>query len=194
MKKSRFTETQIVGILKEAEGGLPMEDLRGLRDKALLLLAYDSLCRRSELASIRLDDVECDDGMSPVYIRLRRSKTDQEAFGIIVRPTTRTLACIKDWIDSSRIRGGHLFRGIKNNSEIMEGINPGQINRIYKRLAENAGLPKKKIKRISGHSIRIGAAQDLAESGSSLPKIMVKGRWSKVETVMRYIERANGNI
>jgi putative transposase len=33
MKKSRFTETQNVGILKEAESGLPMADL--LRNHAI---------------------------------------------------------------------------------------------------------------------------------------------------------------
>ena len=38
----------------------------------------------------------------------------------------------------------------------------------------------------SGHSKRIGAAQDMLSGGTSIGQIMVKVRWSKVDTVMRY--------
>ena len=48
------------------------------------------------------------------------------------------------------------------------------------------------IKDISGHSMRVGAAQDLMTSGLSLPMIMNRGRWSKTDTVMRYIEFFKG--
>ncbi len=44
------------------------------------------------------------------------------------------------------------------------------------------------IQKISGHSMRVGAAQDLLLSGASMPMIMNRGRWSKTDTVMRYIE------
>ena len=43
---------------------------------------------------------------------------------------------------------------------------------------------------ISSHSIRIGAAQDLLLTGKSFPEIMNRGRWSKIDTVMRYAESA----
>jgi site-specific recombinase XerD len=33
-------------------------DLRGIRDQALLLLAYDGMCRRSEIVSLKVDDIE----------------------------------------------------------------------------------------------------------------------------------------
>jgi len=65
-----------------------------------------------------------------------------------------------------------------------------QINRIYKSIARNAGLDETFIKGISGHSIRVGAAQDLLNSGASMPIIMQRGRWSKTDTVMRYVEHA----
>ena len=36
--------------------------------------------------------------------------------------------------------------------------------------------------------MRVGAAQDLMKSGEDFPTIMNRGRWSKIDTVMRYIE------
>lgn len=37
--------------------------------------------------------------------------------------------------------------------------------------------------------MRVGAAQDLLREGVSLPNIMNRGRWSKTDTVMRYVEQ-----
>ena len=93
-------------------------DVRGLRDKALLLLAYDSLCRRSELVSFRLSDVEYGDIGLPLRIKLRRSKTDQEAIGKIIRLSFKTQEAIKAWIEIVRIEDGFLFRGIRNSGDI----------------------------------------------------------------------------
>ena len=122
-------------------------DSRGLRDKALLLLAYDSLFRRSELVSLRLNDIEYNNSGLPFRIKLRRSKTDQEAIGKVIRLSPKAQEAVQAWIKITRIEDGFLFRGIKNNGDISQGINPGQINRIYKRLAEKAGLPKIIIKK-----------------------------------------------
>lgn len=163
-------------------------DLRGIRDKALIPLAYDSLCRRGKLVSIRIDDIEHDNTGMPTRICLRRSKTDQEAIGRLIRINTKTQQAIKYWIDCSKINDGFLFRGIKNNGYKSENLSPGQINRIYKRMALAANIPIDQIKNISGHSIRADAAQNLVNSGVILPALMNRGRWSKPETAMRYAE------
>ena len=55
--------------------------LRGIRDRALLLTAYDSMCRRSELVSLTVNDLIIDPKNSSVKIKLRRSKTDQDGLG-----------------------------------------------------------------------------------------------------------------
>jgi len=121
-------------------------------------------------------------------VKLRKSKTDQEANGKFIRFGPKTQCAIGGWIQISTINDGFIFRGIKNNGDILKSLNPGQINRIYKRLAEMSGLPKEIIKNISGHSLRVGGAQDLLASGASLASLMNRGRWSKPETVMRYVE------
>ena len=68
-------------------------DLREKRDKALISLACDSLCRRSELISLMLSDIDFDRKGIPVRVKLRKSKTDQEAIGetLFISPETQWL-------------------------------------------------------------------------------------------------------
>ena len=84
-----------------------------------------------------------------------------------------------------------LFCGLNRSLDLSSNIGAGQINRIYKKIAKKAGLDESAIKGISGHSMRVGAAQDLLKSGASMSIIMQRGRWSKTDTVMRYVEHTN---
>lgn len=173
--------------------GATANNLRGIRDRALLLLAYDSMCRRSELVSLRISDFHSNDlcDQNQIKIRLRKSKTDQEQIGRWIYPSQRAADAIQIWIDKAKLIDGFLFRGINNAIDITPELKCNQINRIYKRLAKDANFPKEIIDHISGHSTRVGAAQDLMKSGASMPIIMNRGRWSKTDTVMRYLEGFN---
>lgn len=69
-----------------------------------------------------------------------------------------------------------------------------RIPRVYKSLARAAGLTEGAVQGIGGHSMRVGAAQNLLNQGASLPQIMVRGGWSKTDTVMRYVQKARGVV
>ncbi len=164
-------------------------DLHGLRDRALLLVAYDSMRRRSELTSLRVEDIEwlADDGAT---ILLRRSKTDQHGSGKWIHLSAETAHALHQWLLTTKIDEGLIFRGVRSSGAITDGLCESRISRIYKALARKAGLSEKLVQSISGHSMRVGGAQDLLNVGASLPQIMVKGGWAKTDTVMRYVERA----
>lgn len=169
------------------------DSIRGIRDRALLLVAYDTLCRRSELVSLQVKDVKViiKDGVESSSILLRKSKTDQDATGKWLHLNQRAHAAVVEWIKKLPEKQEMLFCGLNRALDLSPQIGAGQINRIYKRIAKKAGLDESMIKGISGHSMRVGAAQDLLNSGASMPIIMQRGRWSKTDTVMRYVEHIN---
>jgi len=163
-------------------------DLRGARDKALLSLAYDTLCRRSEIVSLDIEDLINTNGQIQIY--LRKSKTDQDGLGKLISINNETQKNLLVWLQESRLISGKLFRGIKNNGGFGISLNKAQINKIYKKLAGKTDINKEVMRKIGGHSTRVGAAQDLLKSKTSIAQIMQKGRWSKIDTVMRYLEYA----
>jgi len=167
-------------------------DLRGIRDRALLQVAYDTLCRRSELVDLLVQDITNNTSSSQnscLSIKLRKSKTDQNSQGRWLHLSESASSALKEWLNISNIYSGPIFRGINRRNIIGEKLGSGQIARIYKKMASKAHLSCDTIKNISGHSMRVGAAQDLLREGMSLPNIMNRGRWSKTDTVMRYVEQ-----
>jgi hypothetical protein len=64
---------------------------------------------------------------------------------------------------------------------------------IYRRARQAAGETKPletnkgRYASWSGHSARVGAAQDMARKGISIAQIMQEGTWTQTQTVMRYI-------
>lgn len=157
-------------------------------------MAYDTLCRRSELASLQVKDIKINikNGVKTSYILLRKSKTDQDSTGKWLHQSQKVhqalLECMKKLSEGQE----YLMVGIDRSGRISpNSLGSRQVNLIYKRIAEDTGLDELIIKGINGDPMRVGAAQDLLNSGASMPAIMYRGRWSKTDTVMRYLEHSN---
>ena len=75
-----------------------------VRDRALLLLAFTSALRRSELAALDLADLEADP--AGLVVHVRRGKTDQTAEGSLVGipHASRSRLCAVTAIDAWRLR------------------------------------------------------------------------------------------
>ena len=68
------------------------------------------------------------------------------------------------------------------------------VRRLVKETAERAGLPKNIVTQFSGHSFRVGAAQDLLRAGYDGIAIMRAGGWKSSQTVLRYLQEAEHNV
>ena len=58
-------------------------------------------------------------------------------------------------------------------------------------LLARAGLDASIAKELSGHSMRIGAAQDMMVAGFDALAIMQAGGWKSANVVLRYVENAS---
>ena len=82
-----------------------------------------------------------------------------------------------------------MFRSVGKGGRIGTGLHPSQIPRIFKAMALEAGLASEVVSSMSGHSARIGAAQDMIAAGIDMPAILQAGRWKSTAMVSRYGER-----
>ena len=177
-------------------------DWLGLRDAALLRIAYDTGCRRSELVAIQVDHIEAN-GAGGGALFIPASKTDVEGEGAYAYLSPSTMAAIRAWKNAVAIREGPLLRRVAMHFDGTvrtigsKALHANSITLIYRRLVRDAhdqgllGLMNEErlehlVKEISSHSVRVGVAQDNFAAGEGLPAIMQAYRWRDPATVMRY--------
>jgi integrase len=101
------------GILRQILAPIP-GDLRGLRDRALLLTGFAGALRRSELAAIRVEQLEkTERGMRLTLPQTKGSQTDAV---IVPLPYGQTELCpvraLTAWLEAAGITSGPVFRRI----------------------------------------------------------------------------------
>jgi integrase len=163
-------------------------NLRDTRDRALVAVAYDTMCRREELVNLRIEDIEeLGDGSGSILIR--RSKTDTAGEGAMAYLSPLTMRLVTEWLQPSKLKSGPIFVRVRGSAGVGETLTAQNVTAIFKKVGQWIGLHRKEWGKLSGHSVRVGAAQDLLALNIDLSSVMQAGRWADTRMPMRYGER-----
>ena len=170
------------------------DTIAGTRNRALLSLGYDFLARRSELVAIRNGDLKfTPDGALKGMIR--KSKTDQYGRGRLVFGSERSAKLLRKWLSLKPKEIEPIFCAINHGKCEDRAICDRNVNDIIKRsVVKVKRCERPSDLEVSGHSLRVGAAQDLLVRGYDLAAIMRAGGWADPSTVSRYLLFSQHNI
>ncbi|RWX81587.1 site-specific integrase [Neorhizobium lilium] len=169
VQKEAVLAEDLIAMLETLDRG----SLRGLRDRAMLLIGYTGGLRRSELVGLDLKTDQTEDGRGWIEILDKgmlvtlRGKTGwrEVEVGRGSSDATCPVAAVETWIKFARLAHGPLFRRVTGQGKAVgsERLNDKEVARLVKRSAMAAGVrgDLSEIERafkFSGHSLRAGLA------------------------------------
>jgi len=77
---------------------------------------------------------------------------------------------------------------------IDRALSPDTVKRLVREGADRAGLDARGARDFSGHSMRVGAAQDLPRRGLDTAAIMRAARWASITVLSRFLASAEHNV
>ena len=193
-----------IGILREILAATG-DDLRGLRDRALLLVGFAGAFRRSELAQIAIAHIE--DTEHGLRITLPVSKGDRAMQGVVVGiPYGTSELCpvraLRRWQQAAGIADGPVFGRIWATPRPArpppdwtptlvvgtQAIDPGTVARIMKARGAAAGFDATVM---SGHSLKRGAMNTARDRRVHPTQLKQLGRHANYATLGAYLEEGD---
>lgn len=185
---------------QEGKGVATKTSLTEKRDKLVLAVAMSTGLRREEVAAITWDHLKVptaaaeqaysDDQKRQIQplVEVPRSKTDQHGKGSQRYLSPLAVRLIREWREEVEQAGYPPFPRVTRHGTMSKSAIGGRtVAEIVKRLTRAAGYGEEVVGRVSGHSTRIGLAQEMAIDGRELPQIMQSMDWKNPATVMKYI-------
>ena len=168
-QKEAILPEDLLAMLETLDRG----SLRGLRDRAMLLLGFTGGLRRSEITGLDAGRDQTEDGRGWIeflekgLLVILRGKTGwrEVEIGRGSSDATCPVVALETWLALARITHGPLFRRVTGRGKKVgaERLNDQEVARLVKRAALSAGirgdLPEgERVQKFSGHSLRAGLA------------------------------------
>ena len=171
-------------VLSVEEVGRLLEAAPGPKHKAALGTAYGAGLRVSEVAALKVDDIDS----TRMLIRVEQGKGRKDRNAML---SPQLLELLRVWWREGRRRGvmlphGWLFPG----RNALEPISTRQLNRAVHEAAETAGIRK----RVSPHTLRHSIATHLLEQDVDIRVIQVLLGHAKLDTTALYARVATKTI
>lgn len=178
-----------LNIMREMVVALP-PTLSGTRDRAVLLLGFGGMFRRSELVEIMVEDISLTDEHLSVLIR--HSKTDQKGKGLVkhFQMINERAICpvraLHDWLSESGIESGPLFRAIDRYGHVRDKpMSTEAVAQIIKSAAKRIGQDPDVF---AGHSLRRGGITSALKYAAEQRDVMLQTGHTDPKTLLHYNE------
>jgi len=171
----------------EAEQILKAPDVttpRGLRDRAILEVLYATGVRRQELAALRIDDIDLENGR--LMVRQGKGKKDR-----VLPLSERASAWIEKYLEEARFK---LYRGPDRGvlflTALGDRMQPGQVTKIVRRSMEAAEISKPGACHLFRHTL----ATLMLEGGADLRYVQAMLGHADISTTQIYTRVAIGKL
>jgi site-specific recombinase XerD len=181
----------VAEVTRDMAKAAPAGKLKGLRDKALLLLGFGGAFRRAELVALEVADLEeTDEGLR---VTIRRSKTDQEGHGVTIAIVRGGACCpvraVRAWLDAAEITEGPLFRPVRKGGKVRDQrLTAKSVCDLVKHYAADVGLDASTF---GAHSLRSGFLTSAARRGASIFKMRDVSRHKSMDVLQAYVRDAD---
>lgn len=146
---------------------------RGIRDRAMLMLAFASGGRRrSEVSALHVEDIGRDEfaARGLLWIRLLETKTTRKDQAPRLPLKGRAARAVVHWLEVSGIKEGPLFRPVsKSDRPLPRRLAPDALRTILRHRLRLAGLPEDFA---TPHGLRAGFLTQAALDGAPLAAAM----------------------